>query len=1392
MSGIDTELVIRARDEASKAAEAITTALLELKGAQDGVGKSASNTDGLLGKLGKALNELQAEAKGFEAYTKLTAQLDKAADAVTRLEGQVRSTTAEQAKLSAQIEKAAEDHGRLAAAVDATKAAYDREKAATAAMAAELNGINRETRAAENSYARLYTRVTEGKAPSDKLKESLRGQRDVLISLLERQDQATVATKAQRDATQSASVAYREAKAALSSATQNQAALVKASDASAASLQRQNTALAGAQAAFGEIFQVATAAGVALGGVAARQDEVAAASRRAAADAAKVSEALERQSGITPASSGSGAPAAAATAAYREQVAAVGQARAAFQEAKQAATDLGRQMAQTSAPTRELETAFLLAQEAAHRAEAAYIAEGTALNRLKGISQGTVTEFLRQINTTRQTAAAVEDLGGAVDRAGKVAAKANTRKGEIGFLGLRPYELQNLGYQVNDVITQLASGTSVTQTFAQQGGQILQLFPRLLSGAAGVLPELIGVAVALGSVFLAMKQVGDLKASEREFTGKLTATADAARYDAKAMAEAAHGLDLYGTSLKIARQEVATFLANGVDVTQMERFGKSAQNMADLMGIKVPDAAKQTAEAFTRGYESIKKLDDELNFLSAAERQHINDLFDSGHASDARTYAFQRFEQRMDEGARKARGPWASAIRDLGGAWDSFLHFLSNSAPIRTMMEWLEGLAKKAKEVAASLPGAKSKTDGTENPFLKRLKSHREELLDEQAVADARENGGMPRRGSITQAARPLAEVNRELAAVNKSIAAANKAAADTVAAGSQRGTKAGQDIVKELQDEHDSLKGINDQKRIQIAGEKEYNKVIEAHGSQEEAQKARKLGEDNMRYRVNKENAANAHRAESRADALQNKVDTAEKELTSLEVAMDKKIAEGQTASLDQRMAAIDDEAQKVRDQIKKFKELGGENIGDESPDQYSARLEANVTLLKQQETLKFYEESMRDLEKERDERLKSIGDRYSANLITAQDALAEQNKVGEEMRVKLADLATLAEDFALKMKGAKPDPKLEAFIEKMDRIRFAPSAGPETAAAKNETPIVAAEEKKLNDIIADRKALLDINNTLFDQGVISIEEWRRRSKEAYTETTPDILKQVAAVRALVEALHAQHAITDVAYDAWKAKLKLAEAETQNFAKQEVLTAKQANTMLADAGVNGIESFIQKVSAGRKVIQAFGESFLETIASVLHQVAKLILTQLLLNAIMKNGLGKWLSGKTNSLVDTGGLVAGAAALAGAGIIIKQAASDLMNAAIALAAANAAGSFGVHHSGGMAGSPRRTRSAMPGLFAGAMRLHTGGMPGLGPNEVPTILLKNEEVLTRSDPRHVLNGGKSGGGGGGLNLKTVNIFDPAELLQHALGSQAGERVLVNWVRNNQRTFKAALG
>lgn len=119
-----------------------------------------------------------------------------------------------------------------------------------------------------------------------------------------------------------------------------------------------------------------------------------------------------------------------------------------------------------------------------------------------------------------------------------------------------------------------------------------------------------------------------------------------------------------------------------------------------------------------------------------------------------------------------------------------------------------------------------------------------------------------------------------------------------------------------------------------------------------------------------------------------------------------------------------------------------------------------------------------------------------------------------------------------------------------------------------------------------------------------------------------------------------------------------------------------------------------------------------------------------------------------------------------------------------LGRATAAMSANVHHAGGVAGSGP-TRRVDPLIFAAAPRFHSGGLPGLRPDEVPAILQRGEEVLSKGDPRNVLNGG--GRTGPGTGTRVINVLDPS-LVQDYMDSPAGEETVLNIIGRNPGRVK----
>ena len=122
---------------------------------------------------------------------------------------------------------------------------------------------------------------------------------------------------------------------------------------------------------------------------------------------------------------------------------------------------------------------------------------------------------------------------------------------------------------------------------------------------------------------------------------------------------------------------------------------------------------------------------------------------------------------------------------------------------------------------------------------------------------------------------------------------------------------------------------------------------------------------------------------------------------------------------------------------------------------------------------------------------------------------------------------------------------------------------------------------------------------------------------------------------------------------------------------------------------------------------------------------------------------------------------------------------------------------GLFHGGGLVGSPAMSREVSAALFHGARRLHSGNTAeilGLRPGEFPAILqggANQEEVLTRSDPRHVLNGGLQGSGPRELNARFTLVDDRSQVENTMMGP-AGERAVTLHIKRNATTYRRILG
>jgi hypothetical protein len=1450
----DVELVIKARDEAERALTNITDALLDLSKAQDTIGKSANNSKLSIGGLNEKLEALDTTLTGLQDLGRVVTALDKATSKITQMEVEASQARSELTRLGTEAQAAAQ---KTAAAEQARAANTNKAREATKAL-------NAEVRAAKAEEKSIQTQINN-------TTRSLDGQ----VDRLER-----------------------------------------------------------AKKAYDELQKSASKASASLG----------VAPNREAVQSAIAQNRNQRED-------------AGATAQFR---------------ATAAQNDVIRQRAEYERFWAEsLRTREAAMQEATQEAQQAAAAEAQLVQqaeRLKGqlnplgVAQDRYNKELAEAEllhkrgkiTTEEYAKAQNMLKGRLDSAAEAMdqmSKANLK----GPLGLRPYELTNLSYQVNDIVTGLMSGQPAVQILAQQGGQVFQIFARQLQGflprLAAMAPMLIGITAALAVLGAAVKRAFDDQGNLRTFNTELARLASGAAYSATEMQKSAVAVRNLGVDTAKTRDIFKTFVKEGLNPELFVAFTKTAKQFAKVTGQEIPDAAKLMAEGFTGGFEQIKKLDDQFDFLTAAERAHIRVLFESGRAQDARRVAFEAFSRQQDKAAKEAETVWSKAAKTLGEAWRGFVDLVASSYAVKAIKGLIDLLgegALKAAEFAKEMVsltarftdyiGLTTNATGRSSPLLPTAPStggraagggaitkdggitpdidaiirtvigeaRRGDVQGMQDVAAVILNRmersgktaqdvvfqrgqfepwGNPRTKGMLQAIKPTDAVYQDALKAILPILRAEKAdptggatlfvapkaqnelgrrmpawadpknmtvergghqfftgafpgdkglktqaAASPnsdVALDTEARTKGGQDAVALAERQLAVERDLSREKYIQFEGAKALKDAQDAGYDSASANRLKEIAEEKARAEVERDRAARMREIRS-------------------EQASANREAGRQQDTLARQMADIDEQTQAA---IDKRRAEAARNPGARGElAQMEIELRQNGEILKQRTELEFREKEINALLDQREMSLKRLKDQYDAAVMggTAdpQKYLADVGKVLDQFNPRLAEMAGSAKKFVEGIGKAVPPERTQKFVDEMNTIvggssaetraaqqlvlnnaekayndlltarnaklaelqqrlqatnpeeylkqsraviaEFAPGlasaaasaaklaediggakpspelqailANAGTAAGESDAQLqansreeLALSEQRLNEALAVRAAKLAEINALLEAGKITKTQADAQEIAAYAATQPLIDKYLAARRAILQTMLQTGVINQQVYDAEIAKLGQIVTETERV-DQRALSVKQSlEQAFSGSAMNAFDTFARGLAEGKGAIESLGDAMRQFAADFLSQMAKMIMQQIIFNALQAMSGG-----------------------AGGGGIFSSLSKFIT---------------GTNHTGGMAGSGPK-RAVSPGWFGSAFRYHSGGIAGLKPNEVPSILERGEEVLTRDDPRHRMNGGM--GGGGSQPVTVINTFDPAEFISKALGVPEGEKAILNFMRVNSRAVKSALG
>lgn len=302
-----------------------------------------------------------------------------------------------------------------------------------------------------------------------------------------------------------------------------------------------------------------------------------------------------------------------------------------------------------------------------------------------------------------------------------------------------------------------------------------------------------------------------------------------------------------------------------------------------------------------------------------------------------------------------------------------------------------------------------------------------------------------------------------------------------------------------------------------------------------------------------------------------------------------------------------------------------------------------------------------------------------------------------------------------------------------------------------------VAANEQKINDLLAQRQLELETNNLLVEAGLRTQLESAETIEATNARLLPQMNQLVLEAQEFINTLSGEEAVkAQLALDNIKASVAAVGAELS--AQQLQIVDLFANTFgdIFMQTTQLLGEVIKGTKSAGEAWESFGDIVLNSIAQILSELARMLIMQALFNAL-KNaasgaGGGVW-----------GGIINGLANLLG----------------------------GKMHSGGLVGSGAAQPMRVPAyVFANAPRYHSGGIAGMKPDEVATVLQRNEEVLTEDDPRHRFNGGGASGAPI-VKLTNVNTFDIQEVAGMVLQSAAFGPAVVNAVNKNATAIKQRL-
>ncbi|MCE0955071.1 phage tail length tape measure family protein [Pseudomonas asiatica] len=339
------------------------------------------------------------------------------------------------------------------------------------------------------------------------------------------------------------------------------------------------------------------------------------------------------------------------------------------------------------------------------------------------VESDTFVEYTQRINTMRE---ALGETTTSMNKAG-MSAKAYQAA------------LRGVPAQFTDIAVSLQGGQAPLTVFLQQGGQLKDMFGGVLPAAKALGGYVLGLvnpftvaAAAAGTLALAY-----YKGSEESdrLTDAIIRNGNAAGTSYSELAGLAEQVAATGTTVGAASKVLEQLAGAGNALTPMyAQITKASLAWSKQTGEDVTKVVQSFNEIAKGPVEAVKKLDAELNFLTASQYANIISLEKQGRTIDAARAATDLYATALSTRSAEMEsnlGSLESAWQSLGSfakkAWDAMLDVGRKTTPEQELADVYNQIAEARKSIG-KFGSAASSLMGVNPDSLKALEKRATEL----------------------------------------------------------------------------------------------------------------------------------------------------------------------------------------------------------------------------------------------------------------------------------------------------------------------------------------------------------------------------------------------------------------------------------------------------------------------------------------------------------------------------------------------------------------------------------------------------------------------------------------------------------------------------------------